>query len=278
MMRNTTLFLVAFLLVVNIHAQEIRVATYNMRYDNPHDTLNAWTQRLPVIGQLIHFYDFDIFGAQELLSHQIDGLQQQLPEYAWIGVGRDDGLRQGEYSPIFYKKADFTLLRQGTFWLAEHTDVPGKGWDAALPRICTWGEFEAKKGKQRFFVFNTHFDHKGEKARLESARLILNKMKQLAGSGAVILLGDFNFDQDHEGYRILASGSWKDSFSFPAVKLANTSTFNNFDIKTAGDRRIDHIFVAPQFNVKKYGILTDSYQGKLPSDHFPVMIVAEWKK
>jgi endonuclease/exonuclease/phosphatase family metal-dependent hydrolase len=277
-MRTIVLILFVLLSVANLHGQNLTIATYNMRYDNTSDTLNAWGKRLPIIAQLVRFHDFDIFGGQELLSHQIEGLTKLLPEYGWFGVGRDDGKQQGEFSPIFYKKDAYTALRQGTFWLAPNSDVPGKGWDAALPRICSWGEFQEKKGKQKFFVFNTHFDHRGEQARVESARLILEKAKQIAGSAPVIVMGDFNSDQDSEGYKVLAASPLKDAFHLPKVKYANTSTFNSFDIRTGGDRRIDHLFLSPVFSVNKYGILTDSYQGKLPSDHYPVMIEVEWKK
>jgi endonuclease/exonuclease/phosphatase family metal-dependent hydrolase len=278
-MRTRIVFFIAFLFAGFAQGQELTIATYNMRYDNPNDSLNSWRQRLPVIGQLIRFHDFDIFGGQELLTHQIEGLKEQLPAYNWFGVGRDDGQKNGEYSPIFYKKDQYTLVKSGTFWLAPKTDAPGKGWDAALPRVCTWGEFETKKDKKKFFVFNTHFDHRGEQARLESARLILEKIKQMTGSTPVILMGDFNFDQDHEGYRILSSSALKDCYMIAPIKLANTSTFNSFDIKTGGNRRIDHIFLSSQFNIKKYGILTDSYQGgKLPSDHYPVMAEIVFEK
>lgn len=276
-MRKSTILAFAFLMAIYVHGQDLAIATYNMRYDNVNDTVNAWGKRLPIIGQLVRFHGFDIFGAQELLSHQIDGLAGQVPEFAWIGVGRDDGQKKGEFSPIYYRKDRFTLLRNGTFWLAEKTDTPAKGWDAALPRICTWAEFQDKKNKKKFFVFNTHFDHKGEQARLESARLILKKIDELAGSAPAILTGDFNFDQDHQGYGILAASPLKDSYGISPIRLANTSTFNNFDIRTAGDRRIDHIFFSKQFDAKKYGILTDSYQGKLPSDHYPVVTVLSWK-
>lgn len=277
-MRTAVLILFVVLSVADLRGQDLTLATYNMRYDNTSDTVNAWAKRLPIIAQLVRFHDFDIFGAQELLVHQLEGLSTALPAYGWFGVGRDDGKQKGEFSPVFYKKDMYTVLRQGTFWLAPNPDVPGKGWDAALSRVCSWGEFQEKKGKQKFFVFNTHFDHIGVQAREESARLILEKAKQIAGSAPVIIMGDFNSDQDSEAYKVLAASSMKDAFDLPKVKYANTSTFNSFNIRTTGDRRIDHIFLSPVFTVEKYGILTDSYQGKLPSDHYPVMIEVTWKK
>jgi endonuclease/exonuclease/phosphatase family metal-dependent hydrolase len=254
------------------NGQTANIATYNMRYDNVQDTVNAWSKRLPIIAELIQFHDITLFGAQELLDHQVKGLKEKLQAFDWTGIGRDDGAAKGEYSPIFYSRDKYKLLDKGNFWLSESPEKPSKGWDAALPRICSWGKFQDVKLKKVFFVFNTHFDHKGELARINSAKLILDKIKQFAGATPAILMGDFNFDQYHEGFQTLQTWKVKDAFGQAPLRMANTSTFNNFDITMTGDKRIDHIFVTPDFKVVKYGILTDSYQGKLPSDHFPVMV------
>ncbi|RAV98689.1 endonuclease/exonuclease/phosphatase family protein [Pseudochryseolinea flava] len=271
MKRNVLFFFLASIAISAV-AQPAKIATYNMRYDNVQDTVNAWAKRVPIIGQVIQFHEIELFGAQELLDHQVKDVKKQLPMFDWIGVGRDDGQAKGEYAPIFYHADKFKVLDKGNFWLSETPDQPTKGWDAALPRICSWGKFQDLKTKKVFFIFNTHFDHKGELARINSAKLILDKIKTIAGNQPVVLMGDFNFDQRHEGYQTLQSSTLKDAFGLALFKLANTSTFNGFDIRTAGDARIDHILVSPQFKVSKYGILTDSYQGKLPSDHFPVTI------
>ncbi|QCR21157.1 endonuclease/exonuclease/phosphatase family protein [Pontibacter sp. SGAir0037] len=283
-----------------VAGQQLRVATYNIRYDNPGDEGNLWKQRLPVIENLIQFHDFDIFGAQEVLANQLQDLAKSLPAYGYIGVGRDDGKAAGEFSPIFYKKDKFKLLKQGTFWLSEVTDRPNKGWDAALPRVCTWGQFQDVKSGLTFFLFNTHFDHRGVKARSESAKLILEKIKTMAGTSPVILTGDFNIDQNNEGYKLLQNSDLlEDAYEITPVRYASTGTFNGFNANTKTESRIDHIFVSNKFKVKRYGILTDSYRGeakpgqeakredsgnfpnevalhkyeaKMPSDHFPVMV------
>lgn len=271
MIRKLTLCF--FLLyAVSTQAQTLRVATYNMRYDNPGDSLNSWKYRLPVIVQMVQFYDFDIFGGQELLSHQVDGLSKDLPGYAYTGVGREDGEKKGEFSPVFYKKDKFRLLKKGTFWLSPTSDKPSKGWDAALERICSWAQLEDIASGFRFYVFNTHFDHRGEQARLESATLINEKIKSIAGNTPVILTGDFNFDQRHEAFTKLNAGIVKDAFGLSPIKMALNGTFNSFNISSVTDRRIDHILVSSQFSVTRYGILTDSYNAKFPSDHFPVVI------
>ncbi len=272
----------------NAQNHTLNVATYNLRYDNPGDSLNPWKQRYPVIVNMVQFHDFDIVGTQEGLYHQLQDLAQELPGYAYIGVGRDDGKQAGEYAAIFYKKDKFKLLQKGTFWLSPVTDRPNKGWDAVLPRICTWGEFQDITSGLKFYFFNTHFDHIGVQARRESAKLILSKVKELAGKQPVILTGDFNVDQHDESYGVLnTSGVLKDAYQLADVKLATAGTFNGFDINTNTDSRIDHIFLNNKFHVKRYGILTDSYhakqpegqtlqqaadQVKLPSDHYPVMV------
>ncbi|MBT1688802.1 endonuclease/exonuclease/phosphatase family protein [Dawidia soli] len=265
--------LLALILAGNTFAQTLRVATYNMRYDNPGDSLNRWKYRLPIIIDQVKFHDFDLLGGQELLSHQVEGLMQQLSGYEYAGVGRDDGEKKGEFSALFYKKDKFKLLKKGNFWLSQTPDKPGPGWDAALSRICTWVQLEEKATGLRFYFFNTHFDHRGVQARKESGKLIAEKIAQIAGDAPVVLTGDFNFDEQHEGFAaIVASGKLRNSFNLAPIKLANIGTFNSFDVATTNKVRIDHIFVTSQFNVKKYGILTDNYGGRFPSDHFPVVV------
>ncbi|OUJ74097.1 endonuclease/exonuclease/phosphatase family protein [Hymenobacter crusticola] len=275
------LFFVALLLLcgaANVSAQTMRLATYNIRYDNKQDTTNAWGKRLPYLTDLIKFQDFDLFGTQEVLYNQLQDMAGKLPGYAHIGVGRDDGKQAGEFSAIFYKKDKYKLLKQGTFWLAPNTTAPVKGWDAALPRICTWGQFQDTKTGFTFYMFNTHFDHVGVEARRESAKLILAKVKQMAGTTPAILSGDFNVDQRNESYTLLnTSGVMKDAFTTAKVVYAPNGTFNNFNTKTKTDSRIDHIFLTSAFTPTRYGILTDTYGGgKTPSDHYPVAIEVQY--
>jgi len=253
-------------------AQRFNMATYNLRYDAQGDIGNLWKDRHPHLAQLIRFHDFDIFGTQEGLKHQLEDLRRLLPEYAYIGVGRDDGGEKGEHAAIFYKTELFEVVRQGTFWLAENTEVPNKGWDAALPRICTWALFRDKRTGFEFFHFNTHFDHVGVNARKQSARLIIRKAEELGKGVPMIITGDFNVDQHSDSYRVLNESSQvKDAYELAELRYAPSGTFTGFDITKTGDSRIDHIFLSKPFRVVRYGILTDSYQGKVPSDHFPVM-------
>ncbi|WP_161599555.1 endonuclease/exonuclease/phosphatase family protein [Hymenobacter nivis] len=261
-------------------AQTLKLATYNIRYDNKQDTANAWHKRLPYLAGLIKFQDFDLFGTQEVLRNQLQDLAGALPGYGHVGVGRDDGKEAGEYSAIFYKTAKFELLKQGTFWLSPTPAVVSKGWDAALPRICTWGQFRDRGTGFVFYFFNTHFDHIGVVARRESAKLILARVQALAGATPAILSGDFNVDQRDESYALInASGRLKDAYATAALVYAPNGTFNDFNSRAKSDARIDHIFLSPAFTVARYGILTDTYGGgKTPSDHYPVAIEARYAR
>ncbi len=259
-------------------SQNLRVATFNIRFDNPGDAPNHWDNRKEAVAKLIQFHEFDIFGSQEGLHHQVTELKDLLPGFDYVGVGRDDGKEKGEYTALFYNREKFTVMEQHTFWLSTDTSVPNKGWDAALPRICTWAKIKDKRNNEQFYVFNTHFDHVGVEARKQSAQLILEKIRELASGHPVILLGDFNVDQDNPAYQLLKdSKELKDSYEAAAIRYANNGTFNSFDLTQSSDRRIDHIFISPSLRVKKYGILTDTYHNRYPSDHFPVMAELEWK-
>ena len=265
--------------VYSLNAQQstMTVTSYNIRYDNPKDAPDTWDIRHPVIINMVKFHDMDIVGIQEGLHHQVVDLAEGLGDFGYVGVGRDDGAEKGEYTAIFYRKENLKVLESNTFWLSEDTTKPNKGWDAQLPRICTWAKFEEVATGKQFYVFNTHFDHVGVQARLNSAALIMDKAKEIAGDATVILTGDFNIDQDNEAYKsINDSDMFNDSYEVAYLVYANNGTFNSFDNTKSTDRRIDHVFVTPDVNVKKFGILTDTYKSRFPSDHFPVLVEVEF--
>lgn len=295
-----------FCLSASLSAQQMVVASYNLRNANRSDSTagNGWGQRYPVVADLVQFHDFDIFGTQECKSYQLEDLKTKMPHYDYIGVGRDDGESAGEFAAIFYKTDKFKLLDHGDFWLSTVTDRPNKGWDAALPRICTWGIFKDKKTGFKFMFFNLHMDHIGVEARKESAKLILSKIKEMGGKLPVILTGDFNVDQHSDSYALLnRSGILHDAYEQASFRYATNGTFNNFKTDQKTDSRIDHVFLTSDFKVLKYGVLTDTYrspvkesasgtnsanfpkevklhkyQARVPSDHFPVMVVVQYKK
>lgn len=278
-MSRLVIFIVFALSNFSLFAQEINVASFNIRLKTDSDVGNLWQDRKEAVCNLITYHEFDIFGIQEGFQDQVEDIQQLLPDFDYVGVGRDNGAEKGEHSAIFYNKNRFDVLKSGTFWLsATDTEKPNKGWDAALPRICTWGIFRDKKNNKSFILMNTHFDHVGVQARKESAKLILNKATEFATALPLILTGDFNVNETDEAYFTLAnSGVVEDVFTKSKIVYTPNSTFNNWGKSIKPTGRIDHIFITPHFNVEKYGILTDTYMGKYPSDHFPVTTRLAWQ-
>ena len=192
--------------VINIHAfsQTTKIMSYNIRYDNANDGINKWDNRKAEVYNLIERYKPAIIGIQEGLHHQITYLNSSLTHYKFIGVGRADGKLKGEFNPIFYNTSIFSVIKTKTFWLSKHSDTISVGWDAALKRICTYALFENNITRERFWVFNTHFDHIGVKARELSAKLILNKIESLNKDGLpVIFMGDLNSEPTSKPIKIL---------------------------------------------------------------------------
>ena len=265
------------------HAQELTVGSYNIRNRNSADSLrgDVWTRRCRVLCDLVNWEQPDVFGAQEVLHRQLGDMLQNLDGYDYIGVGRDDGRQEGEYSAIFYKKERLRLLDSGNFWLNETPDRPALGWDAACIRICSWGRFLDLRSQKEFLFLNLHMDHVGKVARREAAKLVSQRIEQMAeGRRLTVLTGDFNVDQDDEIYTLFTqSGLLKDSYEAARLRFAENGTFNDF----RGDRfttsRIDHIFVSQAAHVEAYAVRTDcywtrepddSFRRRTPSDHYPV--------
>lgn len=274
------LFFITLILVSNLlSAQNIRIITYNIRYNNPGDGINAWPNRSQQVAALLEFHQADIFGLQEALIGQIQDIHKQLPHMKWVGVGRDDGKEAGEFSPLFYNSKKFKALKSGWFWLSQTPEKPGLGWDAACNRVCTWLLLEADKKDQQFMVFNTHFDHQGTKARTESAKLILQKIKELNRDNLpVILTGDFNLTPEQEPISVITQ-ELKDSRAISKdAPYGPSGTFNGFKFDSPLKERIDYVFVNNLVEVKQYGVLSDSKDQRYPSDHLPVFVSIELKK
>lgn len=255
----------------------IVAASFNVRMDTPRDSANAWPHRKELVKALIRFHDFDIFGVQEAFRHQLDGILE-LAEYAGIGEGRD-GNDEGEHSAIIYKKDRFTLLDKGNFWYSETPDRIGLGWDATCcNRICSWGKFKENKTGKVFYFFNSHFDHQGIIARRESSKLLLKKIKEIAKDAPVFSSGDYNATPDSEPIQILVSdGLLKDSYAISdQAPYGTVGTFQGFKRLANAQSRIDYIFVTNDVRILKYGTLNEIPNGKFPSDHFPIMVVAEF--
>ncbi|MDX1640421.1 MAG: endonuclease/exonuclease/phosphatase family protein [Balneolaceae bacterium] len=265
-------------------SNSIRVMTFNLRLDTPSDGANAWPHRNKLVARVMRYHEADFVGIQEGLPHQLEELDEMLPYFRRIGVGRngtEEG--EGEYSAIFYRESRFNMLDNDTFWLSEHPNEAGSmGWDAAFPRIVTWGKFRDSETDKTFFVFNTHFDHQGEEARAQSASLILEKINEIAGDHPVVLTGDFNVTENDPPYKILtdeeggADVKLEDAFYHSQYgHLGPSSTWNGFE-KIVPGRRIDFIFTNSGFNVVLHAIIADHQDGKFPSDHLPVVAEIEF--
>ena len=252
-------------------AQDFSVMTYNVKLDYPKEYENSWTNRKSFFINQLKFYEPDVLGVQEALPNQMKDIDSLMPSYHFVGVGRDNGKDEGEYSAIFYKTDKFKIIKSNTFWLSETPDKVSMGWDAVCNRVCTYALFQHKTTKEYFWVFNTHFDHIGKVARKNSATLIINKIKELNQENyPVILTGDFNMESDHESITYIKE-NLEDSKEKAKLTFGPEGTYNGFHFDRPVTRRIDYIFIS-KLDVKKYTVLSDNWDLKYPSDHLPVFV------
>ena len=254
---------------------DLSVMTFNIRFDNPSDGDNSWDKRKEHVAHIIRLYHVDVCGMQEALRHQVQDLDTLLSDFDWVGTGRDSA-GTGEYACIFYRRSTMSLLQSSTFWLNEHPERIGPGWDARLNRIVTWACFRQLVTGDTVFVFNTHFDHQGRTARRESARLLAQKIALIAGGQTSIVTGDFNAVPSDEPLQIL--------FSTPGIQdtraLSEMShfgplgTFNGFKQAESSDEPIDYILLRhTKYRVLKHATLSHTWQGRFASDHHPVWVL-----
>ncbi|GLU44279.1 endonuclease/exonuclease/phosphatase family protein [Allomuricauda sp. NBRC 101325] len=270
-MKKILFLLCALVTVLNAKSQTIDIISYNIRYDNPNDAPNNWDNRKEFLISQLNFYNPDVFGIQEGLIHQVKQIDEGLTDYSYFGIGRDHGDERGEHTAVFYNTTRVELLEQSTFWLSPTPEKPSKGWDAALPRTCTYGIFQDKSDGQKFMVFNTHFDHVGVQARAESSKLILQKIKELNTENyPVVVTGDFNLESDSKGVQVILTQMKDTHIAAGKNAFGPDGTFNGFQFDQPVERRIDYIFVSDEFEVQKSAILSDSKDTRYPSDHLPV--------
>ncbi|WP_033073906.1 endonuclease/exonuclease/phosphatase family protein [Sphingopyxis sp. MWB1] len=248
--------------------------SYNIRLDLASDGVNAWPHRRAAVTALIGYYAPDIIGMQEVLLHQKQAVEADLPAYIFIGVARDDGRDVGEFSPLGFRADRFALQDSGTYWLSPTPATPGKGWDAAYPRIATWARLTDRNSGQRLLVLNTHFDHVGAIAKLESARQIRRWLAAERRQGeSLIVLGDFNSPTNSPPYAaMVAGGALRDARAISRTPpFGPRGSFTGFRIDADEVDPIDHIFVSDTVVVDRHATLTHQQAGKLPSDHYPIL-------
>jgi endonuclease/exonuclease/phosphatase family metal-dependent hydrolase len=262
-------------------AGDLRVMTFNIRVDTILDVIgNSWHSRKAHAVRAIRDFDPDILGTQEALASQSDYLRAQLPDYGFVGAGRDDGQRSGEMCGIFYRLSRFTKIESGHFWLSDRPNVPGsRSWGSAFTRMVTWIKLRPRDGSRAICVFNTHFDVFGARARRESARLLRAKMQAIAPNMPCIVTGDFNDLPNSAPYQLLLAGTSSghekliDSYRAAYPKPAgDEGTRHGFSGSRTGPR-IDWIVATDDFQPVAAKIVRPQENEKLPSDHFPVVSI-----
>jgi endonuclease/exonuclease/phosphatase family metal-dependent hydrolase len=263
----------------------IKVLSYNIRYGSANDGDNHWIKRSPEVVNLIREWDPDLLGIQESLAFQTDFLREKLPAYEVIGVGRDDGKQQGEMVAVFFRRQRFQIIDSGNFWLSENPQVvASRSWDSSMTRMATWIRLkDLSDVKQREIVFlNTHFDHIGETSRIESSKLLRQKLLEISVQRNLIIVGDFNADEGSKPYQVLLDRSDHnlsliDTYRqvYPSRK-AGEGTFSNFQGSQIDGARIDWILASSNWKVESASIDRTESEGRTPSDHFPVKASLLW--
>lgn len=253
---------------------EVRVISYNIRYMNDKDGENSWKFRKQASINMVNEELPTVFGLQEAVKAQVDFLQENLPDYAYYGVGRDDGVEKGEFMAIFYRKDEVKLLDKGTFWLSATPDTPSKGWDGQCFRTCTWTLFECKDTGKQFAFLNTHLDHRGKVAQEEGMKTIVKRIGELVPENIpVFLSGDFNTRTDNPIYEPLKA-IMTDSREL-ATETDHRGTYTGWRVRE-NPVVVDHIFVRGA-EVDRFQVLCDkNYGAPYISDHYPVLTVARF--
>ncbi len=261
---------------------EMRVASFNVRYGTAPDGEHRWDVRKERVVAAIERIGADVVGLQEALAFQASHLRDKLPAFEYFGAGRDDGKEAGEQCGILFRAARFERTGAGHFWLSETPDVAGsRGFDAALPRMATWVRLRDREaGGREVLVVNTHFDHRGARARLESAKLLLERVRALARDGPAVVTGDFNCGEGSEPYAaLLGAGLLVDAFrERHPERRPDEGTFHDYGGGRDG-ARIDWILHTRHFRAVEAEIDARPVDGRPPSDHHPVTaLLRGWKR
>ncbi len=247
----------------------LRVVSYNIQTRMTRFQVAPWPRRVQAIGKLITNEMFHVVGVQEAVASMLKDLMVLLPNYGYVGHGRDDGKLQGEHTAILYNKSRLKVLNWSSFWLAPTPEVPGIiGWDASCPRIVTWAQFQDLVSRKIFFVFNTHFDHLGRIAQTNSARLLASEFHRITQGSPGIVMGDFNVSDKNAAYHLFVEQSGLADAIALAPHKGPKYTHSFFGIYKS---RIDYIFVSPHLQVQQNRTIPEEPRNRhRRSDHLPI--------
>ena len=273
-----------FAILTGCSAPSVRIASYNIQYDAVGDSVAAWAVRRDIVRGLLDSCAFDIFGAQEPMTYQVEDIVAMCPQYAWIGESTDSVADPAKrhHNPIFYRSGRFRVLDSGAFW---YSDTPerrySRGWDSGYIRMCNWVKFRDRRTRKVFYVFNSHFDHIGREAPIRSAGMLPERVRAIAGDAPAFCLGDYNADQHSGVYRrILESAVLEDSFDRARERegdgFPSYTAYRHLTAPVEDARRIDGIFVTAPVHVLRWELIRYNRAGRYGSDHLPVCIDATW--
>jgi endonuclease/exonuclease/phosphatase family metal-dependent hydrolase len=264
---------------------ELRIMSFNIRYGTANDGENHWKNRKEMVFDVLRDHKPDIVGLQEALDFQIAEIRNALPKYGLIGVAREDGMRDGEFSCLLYDINLYDVSESGTFWFSNTPHIPGSNhWGAACVRICTWARFIEKKSGKAFYVFNLHLDHRSQPSREKSAVLLAQRIENRNFPDPFIVTGDFNAGENNpvvtylKGKTELPGANGRKSKN--PVRMIDTFRVLHPDVKdvktghafrgTRTGNKIDYVFVPSTIKVLEAQIIYDNIDGRYPSDHYPV--------
>jgi len=249
----------------------LRVMSFNIRYGTANDGEDHWDRRRDFLVDVLRQEAPDVIGVQEALYSQLEYILKALPEYAMVGVGRDNGVRAGEHSSILYRTAKLSVNRSDTFWFSETPEkVASKHWGNTITRICTWAQFATALG-QPFYVYNVHLDHQSQPSREKSAALLRARIEARDPKLPVVVMGDFNAGEKNPAVvSMLDGGVLRDTFRVKHPSAAPVGTFTGFKFGQVTGEKIDHIFATTDWEVVDAAIVRTDRNQRYPSDHFPV--------
>ena len=257
-----------------VSSAALRVMSFNIRYGTANDGEDHWDKRKDFLVDVVRSEAPDVMGVQEALYPQLAYILKALPEYAMVGVGRDDGVRAGEYTAILYRTAKLSVSRSDTFWFSDTPErVASKHWGNTITRICTWAQFATPEG-QPVYVYNVHLDHQSQPSREKSATLLRGRVDARDPKAPVIVMGDFNAGEKNPAVAsMVEGGELRDTFRVAHPSAAPVGTFTGFKFGQVSGEKIDHIFASAEWEVVEAAIVRTDRNQRYPSDHFPVTAV-----